>query len=66
MFYFGSALEMAPDRYRTYIGFFYQTVFAFGIMAVAGCSYLISDWPLLQIVLGLLSLPLLLYYWYVY
>jgi len=51
-FFVGLALEMAPDRHRTLAGFFFSVVFAAGIVVVAGWSYLIRDWPLIQIVLS--------------
>lgn len=54
---------MAPDRHRTMVGFIFQLVFALGIAAVAGWSYLIRDWPLLQVVFGLHSASLLLHWW---
>lgn len=59
------ALELIPDRYRTMAGFVYQLVFALGIAAVAGWSYWLRDWPLLQIVFGLHSTFLLLHAWWV-
>ena len=59
------ALELAPDRHRTIAGFMFAVLFALGIAAVAGWSFVIRDWPLLQIVLGLHSGLLLLSWWYV-
>lgn len=57
------SLEMVPDRHRTMAGFVFQLVFALGIAAVAGWSYMIRDWPLLQIVFGLHSSFMLLHWW---
>ena len=56
---------MAPDRHRTLAGFFFAVVFAAGIAVVAGWSYLIRDWSLLQIVYGLHSSILLIHWWLV-
>lgn len=58
------AMEMAPDRYRTMIGFSFQLVFALGITVVAGWAYLIHHWPILQIIFGLHSALMLLHWWY--
>ena len=57
-------MEMAPDRYRTMIGFSFQLVFALGIAVVAGWAYLIRHWPILQIIFGLHSSLMLLHWWY--
>ena len=62
--YYITAMEMAPDRYRTMIGFSFQLVFALGIAVVAGWAYLIRHWPILQIIFGLHSSLMLLHWWY--
>ncbi|XP_046654329.1 organic cation transporter protein-like [Daphnia pulicaria] len=58
-------MEMAPDRYRTMIGFSFQLVFALGITVVAGWAYLVRHWPILQIIFGLHSSLMLLHWWFV-
>lgn len=58
-----SALEMAPDRHRTMAGFVFAVAFALGIAVVAGWSYLVRDWPLLQVIYALHSSVLLLHWW---
>lgn len=58
------AMEMAPDRYRTMIGFSFQLVFAVGIAVVAGWAYVVRHWPILQIIFGLHSALMLLHWWY--
>ena len=54
---------MAPDRHRTIVGFMCAVAFALGITTVAAWSFLIQDWSLLQIVLGLHGSLLLLHWW---
>lgn len=58
-----SAMEMSPDKYRTYIGFSFQAMFAVGITVVAGWAYLIRDWSYLQLCLGLHSVVMLCHWW---
>lgn len=58
-------MEMAPDRYRTMIGFSFQLVFAVGIAVVAGWAYVVRHWPILQIIFGLHSALMLLHWWFV-
>lgn len=57
-------MELTPDKHRTMIGFSVQLFFAVGITVVAGLAYLIRDWAMLQIVFGVLSVAMLLHWWY--
>ena len=57
------ALEMAPDRHRTMAGFVFQMFYALGITALAGWSYFIREWHLLQLIFGLHSALLLIHWW---
>jgi MFS family permease len=62
---FVMTMEMTPDRYRTPIGISFQLMFALGIAAVAGWSFVFREWPTLQIVFAMHSSVLLLHWWLV-
>lgn len=60
------ALELLPSKFRTIVGLIMQIAWAVGLSLLAGLSYFIPDWRILQLAISVPTAATVLYIWYIY
>ncbi|XP_051159487.1 organic cation transporter protein-like isoform X2 [Leptopilina boulardi] len=57
------ALELLPSKFRTIVGLIMQIAWAVGLSLLAGLSYFIPDWRILQLAISVPTAATVLYIW---